>query len=469
MNRRFLIVGLDCMGAEILASESLAELPNLRRLARTGMSGSLESTLPPITVPAWTSMTTGRDPGELGLYGFRNRRSFAYGDLVYATSNTVRYPRIWDYVSQIGGHSVVIGVPQTWPPRAIQGELVTGFEVDRASVRDGAPFTYPAALENEVAEVVGDYLFDVRDFRNVHREIVLEQIYTMTKKRFQLMSHFLDSRSWNFAMLCEIGPDRLHHCFWSDHDPAHPRHDSDSPHRRSIRQYYQFLDNELGRLLASVDSDTGVLVVSDHGAQPMYGGICINEILRQSGWLFMKKEPTGPTPLRPDDVDWSKSRAWGNGGYYARIFLNIQGREPQGIVPPDQRDEVRQELAALLSSLSLPDGTEIFNQVVWPERHYRRVYGLAPDLLVFFGGLQWRSIGTVGYDQTWLFGNDTGVDEANHTRNGFYVLAGRRVPKGVRRRASILDIAPTVLRWIGLTVPDDLTGRNLLAEGSVSQ
>lgn len=450
MSRRFLIVGLDCLGAEILSLESLAELPTIRKLVESGISGTLESVLPPITVPAWTSMLTGRDPGELGIYGFRNRRSYAYGDLVCATSGMVRFPRLWDYVGEAGGRSTVVGVPQTWPPSAIRGELVAGFEADRASVQAGAPYTYPATLAEEVARTAGEYVFDVEDFRNVPREAVLQQIYTMTRKRFQLMRHLLKTRPWDFAMLCEIGPDRIHHCFWSDHDPTHPGHDPGSPHRGTIRDYYRFLDRELGRLLELADPGTAVLVASDHGAQPMHGGVCINELLEQSGWLCLKQKFSSPAPLKPEHVDWSRTRAWAEGGYYARIFLNVEGREPRGIVPVTERDRARCELEALLKKLKLNGGPALANQVVWPERAYRRVRGLAPDLLVFFGGLNWRSIGTIGQGPTWMAGNDTGLDQANHSLEGFYVLAGPGFPRGARKRLSILDVAPTVLRWMGL-------------------
>jgi predicted AlkP superfamily phosphohydrolase/phosphomutase len=193
----------------------------------------------------------------------------------------------------------------------------------------------------------------------------------------------------------------------------------------------------------------------------MDGGVCINEVLRQAGWLVLREEPTEPAPLRPQEVDWSRTRAWGEGGYYARIFLNIQGREPQGVIPFAQRDQARRELTEILSSLALPEGPTLTNRVVWPEHAYRVVRGLAPDLIVLFANLSWRSLGTIGHGRLWLVGNDTGVDEANHAQDGLYVLRAARVAPG-RRRASILDIAPTLLDLLGLEAPGDLTGTSLL-------
>ncbi len=463
MDKRFLVLGMDCLGAEILSPASLAELPNLERLAKTGLSGPLVSTLPPITIPAWTSMLSGRDPGELGVYGFRNRRSYAYGDLVYATSDMVRYPRLWDHVGEAGGESVVIGVPQTVPPPPIRGILISGFEAQGFGWDSGAAFARPPELADEMRDVAGgEYLFDVDNFRNVPRQEVLEKVYSMTECRFQLMEHLMKTRPWNFAMLCEIAPDRLHHCFWSDHDPQHVRHRSDSPYRNAIREYYRYLDGAIGRLVELAGPDTGLLVVSDHGAKAMDGGVCVNEVLRREGWLVLLEEPSKAAPLRPQQVDWNRTRAWGEGGYYARIFLNVEGREPQGVIPFAERDAARQELTELLESLPLADGPTLTNQIYWPEQIYRTTRGLAPDLIVIFNDLSWRSLGTVGHGRTWLRGNDTGVDEANHAQDGLFILHGPAVPAGSGRRASILDVTPTILEWLDLPIPGDLTGASLL-------
>jgi len=459
---RCFVLGLDCLGPEVLTPESLAELPHLRRLCAEGLCGPLESTLPPITVPAWSSMLSGRDPGELGVYGFRNRRSYRYGDLIFATSGMIRYPRIWDHVGQGGGRSIVIGVPQTLPPPHLEGVLVAGFEAEGTDLGDGAAYAHPPEIGAELRGVVGDYLFDVTGFRNSPKEEVLEKATRMTADRFRLMEHFLESRPWNFAMLCEIAPDRLHHCFWSDHDPRHLRHDPESPFRHAIRDYYRAVDGHLGRLLAVLGPDCPLLVVSDHGAKAMDGGVCINEVLREAGWLVLKEEPPEPTALRPHHVDWSRTRAWGEGGYYARIFLNIRGREPEGILDPADRDRAREELTELLSTLALPGGPTLENQVAWPERTYRTVRGLAPDLIVLFGDLAWRSLGSIGSGGLWMRGNDTGLDEANHAQDGMYLLHAPGAPR-LWRRASIFDITPTVLELLRLPVPADLVGQSLLA------
>src|SRR6185369_5471183 len=141
----------------------------------------------------------------------------------------------------------------------------------------------------------------------------------------------------------------------------------------TIRHYYRYLDENLARVLDHAGTDTTVLIASDHGAKAMHGGICINEVLRRAGWLKLKQVPEDPASLTPDLVDWSETRAWAEGGYYGRVFLNIKGQEPKGTISMDQRDEARSQLTALFKSLELPGGPTIYNHSIWPEKTYRRV------------------------------------------------------------------------------------------------
>jgi len=458
---RVLLIGLDCLVPDVLDPPAAELMPTLSALGARGISGVLQSTLPPITVPAWTSMLTGRDPGELGLYGFRNRHSVAYGDFMRSTSTAVRRPRIWDRLTAAGRASIVVGVPQTSPPPAINGVLISGFE---GPVADGAPYTFPPELAGELPDVVGGpYLFDVPNFRRTDLAEVAAQVETMTKRRFHLMRHLLRSREWDFAMLHEIGPDRMHHCFWQFHDHAHPHHDPGSPFRNAIARYYRQLDAELAALLADIGSDVAVLVASDHGACAMQGGVAVNDVLRQAGLLVLHREPTEVEPLDPAAVDWSRTVAWAEGGYYARIFLNLRGRELDGVVALEDRAPVITRIRALFERLDISDGRVLVNYVAEPRELYRSVRGLAPDLMIFFAEESWRSLGTVGHTTRVEVGNDTGADGANHSRNGMFALhaPGRSAPQ--RRTASILDVTPTLLDLLGLPADPDLTGASMLA------
>jgi predicted AlkP superfamily phosphohydrolase/phosphomutase len=175
-----MIVGLDCVAPEIVFDDMRSELPVLSGLMERGAWGKLESCDPPITVPAWSCMMSSKDPGTLGFYGFRNRKDHSYDGMAFATSEKVRADRLWDILSRAGKHVVALGVPQTFPPRQVNGEMVSCFLTPSTDSR----YTYPEALKEEIREVVGDYMVDVPDYRTDDRERVVRDIHTMTERRF---------------------------------------------------------------------------------------------------------------------------------------------------------------------------------------------------------------------------------------------------------------------------------------------
>jgi predicted AlkP superfamily phosphohydrolase/phosphomutase len=193
----------------------------------------------------------------------------------------------------------------------------------------------------------------------------------------------------------------------------------------------------------------------------MEGAICVNEWLVEQGYLVLREPPTGLTPLRNASVDWGRTRAWGEGGYYCRLCLNVHGREPEGVVEPEEYDAVRDELVAALERLPGPDGQPIGTRAFRPEELWRERRGIPPDLIVYFGDLGWRSNGSLGHGRHWTFDNDTGPDDANHDRDGICIIAGPGVPAGHRRDLKIGDIAPTILRLAGVDGAADMPGRAL--------
>jgi predicted AlkP superfamily phosphohydrolase/phosphomutase len=226
--------------------------------------------------------------------------------------------------------------------------------------------------------------------------------------------------------------------------------------------YYRALDEKIGRLLRFADDDTAVLVVSDHGAKRIDGGICVNEWLRREGYLALAEEPAEPAPLRPEMVDWAKTAAWGEGGYYCRLNLNVTGREPQGIVASDEYDRLRDELKQKLEALGDERGSPIGTIAYRPEDLYEERNGIPPDLLVYFGDLSWRSIGQVGTGRVHVFENDTGPDDANHAPDGVYIVSEDGISPGEGEPRPLYDIAPTLLELLGEPVPAEMEGRSLL-------
>ncbi len=460
MSRRpVAVIGLDCAEASLVFGEYRGQLPHLNALMESGSYGVLRSCHPPITVPAWSCMTSGYDAGQLGIYGFRNRRDHSYENLSLAFSTAVKQPRLWDVFSDAGLDCICLGVPQTFPiERPPRGVMVSSFLTpDKQST-----WVWPPELAEEIdAAAEGDYVIDVEGFRTLDKARLLEDVKTMTRRRFLVAEHLVKTRPWDLFFMVEMGTDRLQHALWRDCDPNHPRFSGeDNPLRWALRDYYQQVDEHIGSLLKVLPPETLVLVVSDHGAQPMHGGIAVNEWLVRQGYLVLREQPTEATPLAKLDVDWPRTIAWSEGGYYARVFLNIEGREPQGVVPPSEIEAWRDRLIAEMQALPGPDGEKLATRVHRPEELFRECRGVPPDLICYWDDLRWRSNGTVGGGQLYVQENDTGPDGANHAWSGVFIsrdpLTAGRGDVGELR---LLDVGPSLMAFAGLPTPHDAAGR----------
>lgn len=455
---RVAVIGLDCAPPRLVFEDFRGDLPHLSRLVDEGVWGPLESANPPITVPAWACMMSGYDPGQLGIYGFRNRKSHAYDEYSIASSAAVRRDRVWDILGRTGKQVVLLGVPQTYPVRPVNGHVVSDFLTPSTQ----SPYTHPPELKAEIERVSGGYVFDVENFRTDDKAALLKRVYDKTRKHFAVARHLAGTRPWDLFVMVEMGTDRIHHGFWQYMDPAHVKHEPGSDYRHAIRDYYRYLDDEVGRLLSLLPADTAVFVVSDHGAKKLDGAVCFNEWLIREGYLCLRDRPTRPTPIASAAIDWARTRAWGDGGYYGRLFLNVQGREPLGTVPRRDYEKVRTELIDRIAAITDPEGRPLGSRAYRPEDLYGEVTGVPPDLLVFFGNLDWRSVGSVGMGSVWTMENDTGPDGANHDWHGIFVYRPAGAPQGRgehRTGLRLYDVGPTILRLFGIDPPGDVVGR----------
>ena len=456
---KVLIIGLDCFEPSFVFDLWKDRLPTFSSLMNSGYYGRLESTIPAITVPAWMSMMTSRNPGSMGFYGFRNRKNYSYDDMFFANSAAVKVDTTWRILSRHNRKVVVMGVPQTYPPKPVNGCLIGCFLTPNTD----SNFTYPKQLKEEIRENVGEYIIDVKNFRTEDKKYLLHQIYEMTDQRFKTAQYLMNNKPWDFFMMVEMGPDRLHHGMWKFHDETHVNYVPNSPYENSIRDYYIYLDGKISKLLEKVDRErTAVIVVSDHGAKRMDGGFCFNDWLIQQGYLTLKTPVTQPRLIKNQDIDWSKTKVWGSGGYYGRLFINVKGREPQGVIPQNSYESFRTELIHRLESVPEHTGKLMGNRAFRPQDIYPEVKEVAPDLIVYFGDLGWRSVGTVGNDSLYVFQNDTGPDDANHAQQGMYILSAPGISDaGQQLDRQIMDIAPTTLNLLSIDIPPDMEGKPL--------
>ncbi|MFQ6051854.1 MAG: alkaline phosphatase family protein [Candidatus Hydrothermarchaeota archaeon] len=448
---RVLVIGLDSAPPELVFDEFIDELPNIKKMVENGIYGKLESIHPPITIPAWISMATSKSPGKLGLYGFRHRKNYSYKDIWIANSHSIKEKAIWDILAEHDKKSCLVGVPPSYPPKKINGWLISCF-ITPDTKKD---YTYPKELKREIESLVGEYIVDV-EFRTDEKDKLLKEIYEMTEKRFEVIKYLLQNKDWDFFMFVEIGLDRVQHAFWKFFDKEHHLYQK-SEYENVIKDYYRYLDREIGDLL-SIARDAIILIVSDHGAKRMKGAFCINEWLIEKGYLRLKNKPDRIISLDKAEIDWKNTKAWGWGGYYARIFLNVEGREPQGTIKPASYESFRDEIAREIMNIRDSQENPMDNKILKPDEIFDEYNGDYPDLMVYLDDLYWRSAGTIGHNSLYLKENDTGPDDAVHSAHGIFIIYDPRKKIGKEVDASILDIAPTILDLMGIPVPRDMEG-----------
>ena len=432
--RKLLVIGLDSAPPELLFGEILEELPNIRRLLKISDYGPMRSCIPPITIPAWLVMATGKSPGELGIYGFRYRKFGEYDKVDVVDSSFARGEQtIWSVLGKYGYRSVVVGVPPSYPAYPVRGYMVSDFT---APVKER--WTWPVDLGDEIEREVGEYIFDV-EFRKEDKDSVWEGVLDMTDIHFETVYYLLTEKDWQYFQFVEIGLDRVHHAFWKD--------------RKRVVEYYKILDKKIGRLLSLIDLDeVGVAIVSDHGAQEMEGVVAVNQLLIEEGLLSVEGDVKPGTRLKDVQVRWEDTIAWAWGGYYSRVFVNLKGREKKGIVRNDPAiyESVRLMLKDLFEELRGPNGEKWKNYVFFPEKIYGVTNGYPPDLMVFFNDLKWRAIGSIGYDSIYGRENDTGPDDAVHSMVGVFALHRPGQDKSRKVSMDIMKFKDVVLEYFGV-------------------
>ncbi len=457
------VIGLDSVPPEMLFGKLLGQLPVISKMYSRGVHGRLRTCDPPITVPAWMVMMTGKSPGELGIYGFRHRNGFSYSDGYIVNSTHVRSKTVWQVLSDRGVHSVVLGVPPGYPPKEVKNASTVSCFITPSEDR---PFTYPPGLRDEVLKAAGGrYIFDVT-FRTENRDEIKKELFEMTERRFDVAEHLARSKPWSFFMMHEIGFDRLHHAFWKFFDATHPKYVPGSKYAGIDLEYYRMVDGRIGRLLEALGSDCTTFVVSDHGSKAMKGAFCVNQWLAKEGYLSFRRDPESPTDLDKAEVDWSKTKAWGWGGYYARIFFNVKEREEQGVIPSSELAKEKAELKKRIMGITDDAGRPMANQVFEPDALYGTAVGDKPDLMVYFDELNWRSAGTVGHDSMYLSENDTGPDDSVHSMDGVFLMyrEGSDMKGRELRGLNLKDVGSTVLSMFGLDPRKEGVGGTPMAE-----
>lgn len=485
---RILIVGFD--GANLDLCERWMDegrMPNLASICAGGSFGELRSTIPSNSAVAWTSLSTGADPGRHGIFDFVLPRSGGYGYRV-ATREDRRVPAMWTYATKADARCAVINIPMTFPAERVafmvSGMDAPGLDQRSVSPAGGLDRLRSASPEYRIMSKAAHEAEGAR-FEAAERELI-----DVLAARGRFVAELARPRDLDFLMVNLEATDGAQHFFWQHHDPSHPRHDPSvaSPFRDTIGRVYEASDRELGRLLEIYSPDT-VFVVSDHGGGPSNDWVLfMNDWLAAEGFLAVapkavaaagqrlyaqaKKRLSVPArrALRPlfgkalerakgaalyGDLDWSRSKAYAH--MQPAVRLNLEGREPAGAVAESERSEVLDEVAARARDLRLPTGEPAVASVHRAAEIYSDDASGGPDLVMeLVPGLHVRSRNTTGRPGFLHRLHDLGMylPSGLHVRMGMFAAAGSGIEAHGRVVPSdIHQVAPSVLAVMGVPAP----------------
>jgi predicted AlkP superfamily phosphohydrolase/phosphomutase len=337
--------------------------------------------------------------------------------------------------------------------------------------RPALPISHPRYYAGYLAKLLGSFgtLGLAEDTwalneRALDEDGFLEQAYLFQEERERQLFDALEKTRTGIVVCAFDATDRIQHMFYryTDPDARADLHGDRARYARAIQEIYRRSDDLIGRVRGRLDEQTILLVLSDHGFSSFRRGVNLNGWFLREGYLALREGARGDADyLR--DVDWSRTRAYAVG--LAGVYLNLRGREAQGIVAPGEVDPLKREIAAKLEALKDPDGDRrVVLEAVDMASRYRGPYlDQSPDLIVGYAD---------GYRISWdaAIGKVAGeiISDNSKCWSGDHCVDPRLVP-GVlfcsrpvdAENPSIVDVAPTILDLYGIAPPAYMEGRRL--------
>ncbi|MGQ3413354.1 alkaline phosphatase family protein [Natrinema sp. LN54] len=416
---RVAFIGVDGVPYSLL-SENEELFPNFAAIADDGTAAEISSIVPPESSACWPSLTTGMNPGETGVYGFQDREVGTY-DTYVPMGRDVQADRVWDRVQEDGRKATVMNVPVTFPPQRDVQRMVSGFlspGLDKAA--------YPDDVRDYLETL--DYRIDVNP-KLGHQEDkseFIEDAHATIDAQYEAFQHYIEEDDWDLFFGVFMTTDRVNHFLFKDYE-------RDGENKDAFIEFYQKVDDYIGRLRESLPDDVTMIVASDHGFTSLDYEVHFNEWLREEGWLsFGTDDPEELGDISDDTTAYSFIPG--------RFYINLEGREPRGSVPEEEYDAVRDELKADLEALEGPNGNKVVERVVEKEEAFRGDHDdIAPDLV---------AIPNKGFDLKSGFKADSDIFTSG-PRNGMHSFDNTSLyidhPEATIDDADLFDITPTIL------------------------
>jgi len=479
---KVLLIGLDGATWNLIKPwADKGELPVFKKLMVSGVWGELESTIPPYTIPAWLSLSTGKTPETLRVYSFMVKRGYQFRPYFMVREPEVK---VWDLLSYNGKRVCILNPPDVHYTYKINGIMVAGFLcISRERL------TYPLNLLDQLNAITEGYEIDTVtiDFKSGKPrpkrigELTLNQVLKVHNKQFKAFTYLMKKEKADFSYMVFTILDRIQHAYWGN--------------KRKLLNCYKLIDRQLGELIELMDEDTILIIVSDHGFTSLKRNFYINDFLIKEGYLTLrnkkksnlvikirnllcskdilrqlsliifnklpltiKEEYFKRTSYRITDVqvDWEKTKAFAFSGL-GEIYLNVKGREPHGVISKNDYEKIRREISEKLKNIRDPtSGQKISVNVILVHKK-DLTKDDTPDLII---------VETEEFNVSPLIGYGSIIENykkpiyGQHSRKGIFLAYGSNIRKGVRiSGVRIYDIAPTILHIFNIPIPIEMNGR----------
>ena len=446
--KRVFIFGIDGAPPELIFDKWLDELPNIKKLMNQGAYSRITTSIPPSTAVAWNSFFSGKDASELGVYSYTMRENYEYTSSRLINSRDIRTKMVWDILDEKNKKSIIIGVPVTYPieKNSKNISMVSGFLTPSFNEKS----VYPKEFFNELKELIPDYKFDVNvglaSYKKTGKEELIEKVYKMTKQTLDIVKYCIKNKEWDLLSVVLVGSDRLEHYFWSYIDETHRYFKGETQYRNVIKDYFIYLDKELGKIIELLDEEVTIIVSSDHGMGKMNCRFNLNDWLIKEKYLILNNPQIEPTKLKMSNVNWEKTKAFSVGAYFGRIYFNLKGREPRGVVEKENYLLLQKEISEKLKLIRDDNGNGMDNKIYFPQEIYSgKFFKESPDIMVYFDNLSCGVNNDVGNSGLYSWATTKGSDDAGHMTKGTFILSKKGLEKKEIENLNLKDVTPMIL------------------------
>lgn len=496
-NRKIFIIGIDGGTFDIITPLiERGNLSTIKKLMDSGSFGNLTSTILPLTAPAWASFMTGVNPGAHSIYDFMKKKENSY-ERITVNATHIRQNTIWRILSDRGKRVIVLNVPMTYPPEKVNGIMISGFLAPEED------FCYPQGIIDEIKENVGDYTIHTHlTYRKGNETQFMNDLLRIADMRRDAALYLMGKYEWDVFMVHFSTCDTMCHWFWKDMDTTHPDH-LQGVCRNAIFKIYEKIDAAIQDFLTHIDGNTVVLMVSDHGSGPVHKSLYINNWLINHRYIALKKDAktrfkyflhkrgltlqnvyvlasaVGLSKVGKNvsedtrtklstfflsfgDIDWKRTKAF-SAGNFGQLFLNVQGREPEGSIPPSEYENTRDQLIEEVTRMKDSDNSAIVEHVYKREEIYKGPYVKdAPDILFLTRDFLYEPARYFEFGSHALVGPPIRMKSGTHRMNGIFVAAHPGcIKKSVIEGAEIIDVFSTILYMLDEEIPEYVEGKVL--------